>query len=62
MAQQLADELVLYQAPKLLGGHGRNLLLLPDYTQMAQLPKLVLTDERKVGVDTRFTFNLSAHS
>lgn len=62
MAQQLADELVLYQAPKLLGSHGRNLLQLPDYTQMTQLPKLVLTDERKVGDDRRFTFNLSAHS
>lgn len=59
MTVQLADELVLYQAPKILGSHGRNLIQLPDYTEMAQLPTLELKDERKVGADTRFTFNLA---
>ncbi|MCG9753666.1 bifunctional diaminohydroxyphosphoribosylaminopyrimidine deaminase/5-amino-6-(5-phosphoribosylamino)uracil reductase RibD [Shewanella insulae] len=59
MAQGLADELVLYQAPKILGGHGRNLLALPDYTEMTQLPSLKLWDERRVGADRRLTFQLS---
>ncbi len=54
---RLVDELVLYQAPKILGGHGRNLLKLPDYQQMNELPQLVLKDERKVGVDRRYTFH-----
>lgn len=58
MEAQLTDELVLYQAPKILGSHGRNLIYLPDYTEMAQLPRLVIKDQRKIGVDTRLTFNV----
>lgn len=54
----LADELVLYQAMKILGAQGRNLLELPDYQAMADIPALKLVDERKVGVDTRFTLRL----
>lgn len=58
MAEQLADELVLYQAPKLLGSHGRNLVKLPDYTEMSQLPSMKLLEQRAVGQDNRFIFNL----
>lgn len=54
----LADELVLYQAMKILGAQGRNLLELPDYQTMADIPALRLVDERKVGVDTRLTLRL----
>ncbi|MCE9678066.1 bifunctional diaminohydroxyphosphoribosylaminopyrimidine deaminase/5-amino-6-(5-phosphoribosylamino)uracil reductase RibD [Shewanella sp. AS1] len=62
IAAGLADELVLYQAPKILGGHGRNLLSLPDYQTMVQLPSLVLKEQRKLGQDMRFTFDLTAGS
>ncbi|PIW62497.1 MAG: riboflavin biosynthesis protein RibD [Shewanella sp. CG12_big_fil_rev_8_21_14_0_65_47_15] len=58
VAAGLADELVLYQAMKILGGQGHNLLQLPDYQTMAQIPALTLVDERKVGVDTRLTLRL----
>ncbi|OEG75236.1 riboflavin biosynthesis protein RibD [Shewanella colwelliana] len=58
MAEQLADELVLYQAPKLLGSQGRNLVKLPDYTEMSQLPSMKLLEQRAVGQDNRFIFNL----
>lgn len=54
----LADELVLYQAMKILGAQGRNLLELPDYQMMTDIPALRLVDERKVGVDTRLTLRL----
>ncbi|WP_297893261.1 bifunctional diaminohydroxyphosphoribosylaminopyrimidine deaminase/5-amino-6-(5-phosphoribosylamino)uracil reductase RibD [Shewanella sp.] len=54
----LADELVLYQAMKILGAQGRNLLDLPDYQMMTDIPALRLVDERKVGVDTRLTLRL----
>ncbi|MFV0596525.1 bifunctional diaminohydroxyphosphoribosylaminopyrimidine deaminase/5-amino-6-(5-phosphoribosylamino)uracil reductase RibD [Shewanella sp.] len=58
---ELADELVLYQAMKILGAQGRNLLELPDYQMMADIPTLKLVDERKVGADTRFTLRLTSN-
>ncbi|WP_299490565.1 bifunctional diaminohydroxyphosphoribosylaminopyrimidine deaminase/5-amino-6-(5-phosphoribosylamino)uracil reductase RibD [uncultured Shewanella sp.] len=58
MAEGLADELVLYQAIKILGDKGRNLLSLPEYGSMAMLPSMTLIDERKVGADTRLTLKL----
>lgn len=57
----LADELVLYQAMKLLGSKGRNALELPDYQTLADIVPLKLVDERKVGADTRLTFRLNAN-
>ncbi|WP_137226327.1 bifunctional diaminohydroxyphosphoribosylaminopyrimidine deaminase/5-amino-6-(5-phosphoribosylamino)uracil reductase RibD [Shewanella sp. MEBiC00475] len=54
VAQNLADDIVLYQAPKLLGSHGRNMLQLPDYNAMEKIPALHLIDERNVGQDKRY--------
>ncbi|GGP41173.1 riboflavin biosynthesis protein RibD [Shewanella algicola] len=54
VAQNLADDIVLYQAPKILGSHGRNMLQLPDYTSMEQTPTLQLIDERSIGNDKRY--------
>ncbi|AZG72520.1 bifunctional diaminohydroxyphosphoribosylaminopyrimidine deaminase/5-amino-6-(5-phosphoribosylamino)uracil reductase RibD [Shewanella livingstonensis] len=54
VAQGLADDIILYQAPKLLGSHGRNMLQLPDYSAMEQTPSLQLIDERNVGQDKRY--------
>ncbi|MBM7071020.1 bifunctional diaminohydroxyphosphoribosylaminopyrimidine deaminase/5-amino-6-(5-phosphoribosylamino)uracil reductase RibD [Shewanella sp. 202IG2-18] len=59
MEHDLADELVLYQAPKILGSHGRNMLESPNYTSMTEIPNLTLIDERKLGDDTRFRFHLT---
>ncbi|MGI2259105.1 bifunctional diaminohydroxyphosphoribosylaminopyrimidine deaminase/5-amino-6-(5-phosphoribosylamino)uracil reductase RibD [Shewanella sp. GXUN23E] len=56
--QQKVDELVLYQAPKLLGSHGRNMLVLPDWQSMDSIPAMTLLDERKLGCDRRFIFSL----
>ncbi|QIR13822.1 bifunctional diaminohydroxyphosphoribosylaminopyrimidine deaminase/5-amino-6-(5-phosphoribosylamino)uracil reductase RibD [Shewanella aestuarii] len=55
----LADELVLYQAAKLLGSAGRNMLQLPDYHKIEQAPKMLLKDKRNVGQDTRFVFRFN---
>lgn len=54
VAQNLADDVVLYQAPKILGSHGRNMLQLPDYTSMEQTPMLQLIDQRNFGKDQRY--------
>ena len=58
--QGLVDNLILYQAPKILGATGRNLLNLPEYQHMDQIPSLTLIDERKVGADTKFVFSLKS--
>ncbi|GIU09286.1 MULTISPECIES: bifunctional diaminohydroxyphosphoribosylaminopyrimidine deaminase/5-amino-6-(5-phosphoribosylamino)uracil reductase RibD [unclassified Shewanella] len=57
--QGLADEIVLYQAMKILGSQGRNLLTLDDFQAMSEVPKINLIDERKVGPDTRLTLRVS---
>jgi len=54
----LADQLILYQAPKILGAAGRNLLQLPPYQQLSQIPTLQLIEQRKVGVDNRLTLKI----
>jgi diaminohydroxyphosphoribosylaminopyrimidine deaminase/5-amino-6-(5-phosphoribosylamino)uracil reductase len=51
----LVDELVLYQAPKLLGDEGRGLFHLPGLTRLFQAPALTISDVRLVGHDIRLT-------
>ena len=58
IAQGYGDELVLYQAMKILGSSGRNLITLPDYDVMSDAPTMKLIDERKVGADTRLTLDI----
>jgi len=58
ISNALADALVLYQAPKILGASGRNLLQLPQYQQLSDIPSLQLIEQRKVGVDNRLTLKL----
>lgn len=54
----LVDELVIYQAPVLLGQTARPLLAL-DIATMADAKRLTLVDERRIGQDRRLTFKLS---
>lgn len=54
----LGDELYLYQAMKILGSHGRNLVQLPDYQAMDDIPSLQLKDSRQLGEDRRYIFRL----
>lgn len=55
----LVDELVLYQAPKLLGDEGRGMFQLPGLARLFQAPKLTLKDVRLVGQDIRITARLA---
>ena len=59
--QNLADELILYQAPQLLGGDGKNLIEMPNVSTLAQAKSLSITDVRKVGCDIRITAKLTTH-
>ncbi len=57
--QGLVDELILYQAPHLMGSEGRGLFLLPAIRRMADRIALEVTDLRQVGPDIRITARLS---
>ncbi|MCW8328073.1 bifunctional diaminohydroxyphosphoribosylaminopyrimidine deaminase/5-amino-6-(5-phosphoribosylamino)uracil reductase RibD [Photobacterium sp. SDRW27] len=51
----LVDELIIYQAPKLMGSDSRGLIDLQGLTAMSQVPELDITDVRMVGPDIRIT-------
>lgn len=51
----LIDELIIYQAPLLLGDGARGMFHLPDITSMADRMALELVDTRRVGRDVRIT-------
>jgi diaminohydroxyphosphoribosylaminopyrimidine deaminase / 5-amino-6-(5-phosphoribosylamino)uracil reductase len=51
--QQLVDELVLYQAPVLLGPDARPMLQFAELTDMNQAPRLNWFDIQQFGVDLR---------
>jgi len=56
--QDLVDELILYQAPKLMGGDGKNLVEMPRITSLSQAKSLSITDVSMVGCDIRITAKL----
>jgi len=53
--QNLVDELILYQAPKLLGGDGKSLLIMPTINTLAEAKTLTLSDIKTIGDDLRIT-------
>jgi len=56
--QDLVDELILYQAPKLIGGDGKSLVEMPNITSLSQAKSLSISDVRMVGCDIRITAKL----
>jgi diaminohydroxyphosphoribosylaminopyrimidine deaminase/5-amino-6-(5-phosphoribosylamino)uracil reductase len=64
LQHNLIDELILYQAPKLLGNKGRDLFAVDELTQMNQAFDLQWQDIRQVGCDLKLTaypkFNVKA--
>lgn len=50
----LVDELIVYQAPKLMGSDSRELVKLEGLTSMSQVPTFTLTDVTRIGDDVRF--------
>ncbi len=55
ITQQLADELIVYLAPKLLGAQAQPLLALPALTELSQATGLSFTDLQPLGDDIRIT-------
>ena len=59
--QNLVNELILYQAPKLMGGDGKNLVEMPSISKLDQAKALTISDIRMVGGDIRITSQLTQH-
>ena len=55
MEQDLVDELILFQAPTLIGGQGKSLVQLPSISQLSTAKKLTISDVTMVGPDIRIT-------
>jgi diaminohydroxyphosphoribosylaminopyrimidine deaminase / 5-amino-6-(5-phosphoribosylamino)uracil reductase len=55
LENNLLDELILYQAPKLLGDQGRDLFVMQALTTMQQAYNLQWQDIRQVGEDLKLT-------
>lgn len=49
----LVDELILYQAPKLLGDRGQNLFVMDELTQMEQAVMLEWSSIKRIGTDLK---------
>jgi diaminohydroxyphosphoribosylaminopyrimidine deaminase / 5-amino-6-(5-phosphoribosylamino)uracil reductase len=59
LQSKLIDELILYQAPKLMGNSGQDLFAIAPLTNMQQAYSLTWTDIRQVGCDLKLTANLA---
>jgi len=57
--QNLVDELILYQAPKLMGGDAKSLLNMPSIESLASAKGLAFKDIRLVGKDIRLIATLN---
>ena len=59
--QNLVNELILFQAPKLMGAEGKSLVQLPSITDLSSVKKLSINDIIMVGPDIRITatFNIT---
>ena len=53
----LVDEFILYQAPKLMGDLARNLVNLPNFSKMDDVVQLTLQDVAVIGNDIRIISN-----
>jgi len=54
----LCDELIVYQAPKLMGTNNKGLVTLPSIDHMNKLLDLNVTDVRMIGQDMRYRATL----
>lgn len=60
--QGLVNELILYQAPKLMGAEGKSLVAMNSIQALAQAKTLTIKDMRMVGVDIRITAEICCKS
>ena len=59
LESELVDELVIYQAPHIMGSETRGLVTTPSWSSLADRRTLDITDVRRIGSDTRITAKLT---
>ena len=62
LAQHLIDELLVYYAPKLMGGGANCMFAMPVLINMSQAIDLTIIDLRQVGVDIRLRAKPNYHA
>jgi diaminohydroxyphosphoribosylaminopyrimidine deaminase/5-amino-6-(5-phosphoribosylamino)uracil reductase len=62
IGQNLADELVIYQAPHMMGSETLGMLQTPQWTKLADRQAVTITDSRRIGDDNRITAQLAERS
>ncbi len=62
LAAGLLDELIVYQAPHVLGAHARGMFAMEALTTMHDRPELRLLDWRRVGDDLRVHYSCRSDS
>lgn len=55
LESSLVDELVIYQAPHIMGSQTRRMIETPNWTTLTDRLQLTIVDVRRIGVDTRIT-------
>jgi len=60
LQQGLLDEIIIYQAPLLMGDGARGLFHLPAIASMADVIKLEITDTRNIGKDMRYKLKVKS--
>ena len=59
LQKELVDELVIYQAPHIMGSQTKRLIETPTWNELADRLETQVTDMRRVGADTRITARIS---
>jgi diaminohydroxyphosphoribosylaminopyrimidine deaminase/5-amino-6-(5-phosphoribosylamino)uracil reductase len=59
--RDLVDELVIYQAPHIMGSQTMGLVASPSWSSLTDRKSLAVTDVRRIGDDTRITASLRSH-
>ena len=59
LESELVDELVIYQAPHIMGSQTKGLVTTPSWSSLADRRTLDITDVRRIGSDTRITAKLT---
>jgi diaminohydroxyphosphoribosylaminopyrimidine deaminase/5-amino-6-(5-phosphoribosylamino)uracil reductase len=60
LARGLADELVIYQAPSIMGSRTMRMFETPAITSLADRKSLTISDVRRIGSDTRITATINS--
>ena len=61
LERKLVDEIVIYQAPHIMGSETTNFAITPSWKALLDREEITITDIRRFGMDTRITasFNRS---